>query len=212
MTLHPHLPDVDPSGPGSPRSRMEGPRPGPVLVVGLGNVLTGDDAVGPTVIRVLEAGYHFPPEVDLVDAGTPGMDLASLLADADAAIVVDSIVGDEDAGTVKLYDRDVLVSRPLQPRTNPHAPGLVETLLSLELQELGPRRVLLAGVVPERVEVGVGLSPALEAAVPRLISAVLDQLNVWGVAPAPRSSPAEPDLWWTRSPALAGTVTVTGPP
>ena len=148
-----------------------------------------------------------PHQVELVDAGTPGMDLASLLADVDAAIVVDSVMGDDPPGTVKLYDRESLVSRPLQPRTNPHAPGLPETLLSLELLDLGPARVLLVGVIPQQVEVGVGLSPALSAAVPALVAAVTAELEGMGLAPRRREDPGPADLWWMRSPALAGTVT-----
>jgi hydrogenase maturation protease len=183
-----------------------GGAPRRILVVGLGNVLTGDDAVGPTTIRILDAGFEAPAGVEWVDAGTPGMDLASLLAEADAAIVVDSIQSDEPPGTVQTYDRAALVSRPLQPRTHPHAPGLSETLLSLELQGLGPRTVLLVGVVPERVEVGVGLSSTLGRALPAVVRAVIRELTRLGSPPAARSVPQRPDLWWTRSPALAGTL------
>jgi len=178
--------------------------PGRVTVLGLGNVLTGDDAVGPTVIRTLAAGWDMPDGVELVDAGTPGMDLASLLADSAATIVVDSVLGDADAGTIRCYDRQMLVGRPLQPRTNPHAPGLAETLLSLELQGLGPSRVLLVGVIPDRVEIGVGLSPALELAVEELVEVVVEALGSLGRPPRRKSPAEEPDLWWMRSPALAG--------
>lgn len=191
-------------------SPSAGSPPARIIVLGLGNVLTGDDAVGPTVVRTLAAGWTVPGTVELVDAGTPGMDLASLLAEVDAAIVVDSVLGDAAPGTVRLYDRETLVGRPLQPRTSPHAPGLAETLLALEFQDLGPSRVLLVGVIPDRVEIGVGLSPAVEAAVPRLVQAVAEGLAGWGVDARPRPRPREPDLWWLRSPALSGTVSPSG--
>ena len=45
--------------------------PARVGVVGLGNVLMGDDAFGPYVIEVLEAGYALPPNVSAQDLGTP---------------------------------------------------------------------------------------------------------------------------------------------
>jgi hydrogenase maturation protease len=142
--------------------------------------------------------------VDVVDAGTPGMDLAGLIADADAVIVVDTVTGDEAVGTVKTYDRQRLLSRPLQPRTNPHAPGLSETLLSLDILGLGPRDVLLVGVVPGAVEVGHALSPELEAAIPVVLGIVTDELDRLGVPLTPREDPGPPDLWWKRSPALSG--------
>lgn len=187
----------DPHGPGGGAT----PR---VVVVGMGNVLTGDDALGPTVVRHLQAGFAPRAEVELVDAGTPGMDLAGLLADADAAIVVDTVLGDELPGTVKRWDREALLARALQPRTNPHAPGLHETLLSLELLGLGPGRVVLVGVVPRAVEVGHGLTPEVEAAVPAAVEAITQVLAGWGTPLTPLPDPPPPDLWWKRSPVLSG--------
>ena len=46
-----------------------------VRVLGLGNVLMGDDALGPWVVHHLVSTYDFPPEVAVVDVGTPGLDL-----------------------------------------------------------------------------------------------------------------------------------------
>jgi hydrogenase maturation protease len=175
-----------------------------MVVVGMGNVLTGDDALGPTVVRMLDALWTLPPYVETVDAGTPGMDLAGLLAEVDAAIVVDTVTGDEPPGTIKRYDREQLLSRPLQPRTNPHAPGLAETLFSLDLMEAGPGAVVLIGVIPKAVEVGTPLSCRVEAALPAAVAAVVRELASLGAPPSRRRPPVKPDLWWQRSPALSG--------
>lgn len=183
-------------------------RPSPngrTVVVGLGNVLTGDDALGPTAVALFQAAWHTHPDVEVVDAGTPGMDLAALLADAGAVVVVDTVQGADPPGTVKRYSRAALLGRPLQPRTNPHAPGLAETLLSLELLGLGPGPVTLIGVVPRAVEVGRGLSPQVERALPTVLEAVADELERLGHELHRRPEPLPPDLWWRRSPALAST-------
>jgi len=183
--------------------RPVAPGPSRIAVVGMGNVLTGDDALGPTVVRWLDALFEMPPGVEVVDAGTPGMDLAGLLADVDAAIVVDAFSSDREPGSLETFDRETLLSRPLQPRTNPHAPGLAETLLSLEFAGLGPGPVLLVGVVPRQVDVGEPLSAPVAAAIPRVLDTVCAALTRWGAPPAPRTHPSAPDLWWQRSPALA---------
>lgn len=52
-----------------------------VAVLGLGNVLMGDDGFGPTVIRELEAAWTPHPEVELLDLGTPGLDLLPFVSD-----------------------------------------------------------------------------------------------------------------------------------
>lgn len=180
-----------------------------VAVVGIGNVLTGDDALGPTVVRTLEAAWELPPGVEVLDAGTPGMDLVALVGDAADLIVVDTVLSDGGPGTLRLYDRQMLVGRPLTPRVNPHAPGLAETLLTLELSGGGPERVRLVGVVPGATEVGVGLSPAVAAAVPRAVRAVVDTLLEWGTSPTSRRVGVEPDLWW-RSAARGAFLTGSG--
>jgi hydrogenase maturation protease len=64
---------------------------GRIGVIGIGNVLMGDDAFGPHVIRVLQAGYAFAPGVDVQDMGTPGLDLTAYLAGLDALVLVDTV-------------------------------------------------------------------------------------------------------------------------
>ena len=173
--------------------------PRAVVVLGIGNVLTGDDALGPTVVKTLEARWDLPEGVEALDAGTPGMDLVALAAGARRVIVVDTVLSDGPPGTLKVYDRDRLLSKPLTPRVNPHAPGLLESLFTLDLAGDGPTDVVLIGVVPARTDVGVGMSAAVEAAVPEAVARVVDLLGSWGLAPEPRDAAPEPDLWWERA-------------
>ena len=62
-----------------------------VRVLGLGNVLMGDDALGPWVIHFLVETYAFPPEVEVVDVGTPGLDLVPYVAGPCGIILVDTV-------------------------------------------------------------------------------------------------------------------------
>jgi hydrogenase maturation protease len=168
-----------------------------VVVVGLGNVLTTDDAFGPTVIAHLEAAYESPPRVELVDGGTPGLDLAVLLEDTRGVILVDTVASAGEPGELRRYDKRILLGRELAPRTNPHAPGVHETLHLLELLGQAPDDVLLVGVVPGEVDIGVGLSTAVSAAVPAAVRAVVTELERLGIPPARRSPPRTPRMWWT---------------
>ena len=167
-------------------------------VVGLGNVLAGDDGLGPTVVRTFDALWEVPPGVALLDAGTPGMDLISHIRGAEALVVVDTVVASGAPGTLVLRRRDELLRAPLLPRVNPHAPGLRETLLTLDLLGDAPRDVLLVGVVPDRTDVGIGLSAPARRAVPEAVRTVARELTELGWPPARRPHPPEPDLWWER--------------
>jgi hydrogenase maturation protease len=170
-----------------------------VVVLGIGNVLMGDDAVGPHVVKVLEAGWEFPPEVQVVEAGTPGLDLTVFLHEVEAAVVVDAVHAQgARPGEIRRYGREVLLARSPVLALSPHEPGLREALLTMEFTGGGPREVRLLGVVPAGVETGTGLSEVVRATVPGLVEAVVAELTSLGAPPRRRERPSEPDLWWER--------------
>jgi hydrogenase maturation protease len=171
-----------------------------VTVFGLGNILMSDDGLGPYVIKVLEAGYEFPPDVEILDAGTPGLELSTILEDSGALIIVDTVRSDDAPGRVKTYRRDDILKHPPAQRITPHDPGLKETLLVLELQGETPPEVFVVGVVPQSVEYGIGLSDEVRAAVPAAVAAIVEELARLGQKTVPREPPAEPDIWWERQP------------
>ncbi|MDX1675950.1 MAG: hydrogenase maturation protease [Longimicrobiales bacterium] len=169
-----------------------------VAVVGLGNILVGDDAFGPYVVRQFDALYDTDEEVQVLDLGTPGLDLAPHLDGLDALVVVDTVRADGPPGTLRTYTKEELLARPTPSRTNPHQPGVKETLLMLDLEGEGPTEVLLVGVVPERVETGVGMTRALHEAVPATLARVAEELDRLGHPARRRAVPRDPDIWWER--------------
>jgi hydrogenase maturation protease len=175
-------------------------RPGGIAVIGLGNVLMGDDAVGPYVVACLEAHYDFPPGVELIDAGTPGHELAVHLEGRDAVIVVDAVGAPGEPGKVVLYEGDDVAGRPLPAVASSHEPGLRDALLSLDFSGRGPRQTLLVGVVPESVGLGTGLSRPVQRSVPEAERAVVRGLARFGAAATPKTQPASPSIWWETAP------------
>jgi hydrogenase maturation protease len=167
-----------------------------VRVLGLGNVLMGDDAAGPWVVEHLRAGWSFGPGVSVTDLGTPGLDLVPHLSGARVVVLVDTVKADAPPGTLRLYRRDEVLRHPPGPRTSPHDPAVKETLLYLELAGTGPEDLLLVGIVPGSVERGLGLTPAVAAAVPRAAAAVLEELRRLGATFAAREDAPPAAPWW----------------
>jgi len=94
------------------------------LIGGIGNVLLGDDGVGPFVVRILESMYTFEESVEIVDLGTPALDLTHQIVALRSLILVDSVASDDAAGMVALYTKeDILRDTPAQ-RLDPHSPAL----------------------------------------------------------------------------------------
>ncbi|MGV8074443.1 MAG: hydrogenase maturation protease [Syntrophobacteraceae bacterium] len=168
-------------------------------IIGLGNVLMSDDAFGPYVIQVLDAGYVFPGNVVLLDLGTPSLDLFGYLEDLDFAIIIDCVSSKGRTGELHLYDRKEILKNPIHQRTNPHEPGLKEALLLGDFYDRGPKRVLLVGVIPESTSTNVGLTAPVMEAVPQAVGAVLGELEKVGVEVQPRSVPVQPGIWWEQT-------------
>lgn len=87
-----------------------------VLVVGCGNLLRGDDGVGPVLVRHLwERGV--PEGARLVDGGTAGMDVAFQMRGAQRVVIIDACLTTGSTGA---------------------APGTVFRVPGAELEELPP--------------------------------------------------------------------------
>jgi hydrogenase maturation protease len=171
-----------------------------VAIIGIGNVLTGDDAIGPHVVRVVEARYALPDDVQVIDAGTPGYDLTAFMAGLDAVLLVDAVKAKGPAGELRVYDKAELVAKRPVLALSPHEPGVREAIMNADFMGVTPKVVRLVGVIPEATATGIGLSAAVRAAVPSAVARVAEELAALGVAVAERSPPREPDLWWERKP------------
>ena len=167
-----------------------------IAVFGIGNVLAHDDAVGPSVARILDAGYTFPDNVVVEDLGTPALELPTHLAGFDHVILIDAVAAAAEAGAIRLYRRDDILRNPPGLRISPHDPSLKETLYLLDLLGQAPDDILLVGVVAKEANMGIGMTPEVAAALPLAVSAVLAELETLGVPVAPRNDPRDADLWW----------------
>ncbi len=178
--------------------RSHGEAVAPIAVIGIGNVLLGDDGFGPTVLEILAAGWVLPDTVELIDAGTPGLDLAGLLCGREAVLFVDAVAAPEAPGTLLQYrDQQIAEALTLQVRVSPHDPALAEALAIARLVDGGPERVLLVGAVPQSVEVGLGLSEAVKAASAEAAAIVANALAGWGAAPHRRTDAVASSPWWS---------------
>ena len=162
---------------------------------GIGNVLMGDDAFGPTVITRIGALWELPENVVLADLGTPSLDLAGRMSDLDAVVIIDAVSASAPAGTLLRYSRAQLLEHPPGLRLSPHEPSLKETLLTLEFLGEGPQTVVLIGVVPERLD-GFGMSSTVDEIIPAAADRAIAELTALGVRVQLRSTPLDTTPWW----------------
>lgn len=163
----------------------------PLLVMGLGNVLLGDDGVGSAAVALLHDRYRLPAGVRVLDGGTLGLSLLPYLEDADALILVDAIRADGPPGTfVRLEGDDVPPA--VATRLSPHQIGVADMLDGARWLDRSPARVVLLGIVPESMELAIGLSPRVSMALPDLVARIADEAGALGQVFHPRGIDAAP--------------------
>jgi hydrogenase maturation protease len=170
-----------------------------VLIAGIGNVLLGDDGVGPYVLRSLEVSYSFDEGVVLEDLGTPALDFIDHIAGLDALIVIDSVDNGKTAGTITLYRNDDLKRNAPAVRMDTHSPAITESLLAAEVFfGVSPREILLVGVSAGSYDAGCTLTDAVQGAVPLARQAVLAELDRLGVSYRAKAQ-ADNSIWWSET-------------
>jgi len=162
---------------------------GRTVVIGLGNPLMGDDGLGLVALERLRAGYALPPEVELVDGGTWGMNLLPVIEDAARVLLIDAIDVAAAPGTPIRLERERL-PRYLATKISPHQVDLRDVLALAELRGTLPADTVAVGLQPARIELGNELSEVLRCRVDDLVLLVVQELADRGHVCPPASVPA----------------------
>ena len=150
-----------------------------LLVLGLGNVLCGDDGLGVVAVHRLLRRYRPPDRVSVLDGGTLGLSLLPYLEDAREVILVDAIRGDGPPGSlVRLEGEEVAPA--VAGRLSPHQVGVADLLDGARWRDRYPERLILLGLVPQTLLLGVGRTPPVEAALPLLVEEVVAEAGRLG--------------------------------
>jgi len=163
----------------------------PLLVLGLGNVLLEDDGAGAAAVARLVDDFEPPPGARVLDGGTLGLSLLPYLGEADTVLLVDAVHTDDAPGTLVRLEGDE-VPPAVATRLSPHQVGVADLLDGARLVGRYPRRVVLHGVVPASIELGVGLTPAVQAALPALVERVVEEARACGFVFARRDADETP--------------------
>ncbi|MGA8033598.1 MAG: HyaD/HybD family hydrogenase maturation endopeptidase [Casimicrobiaceae bacterium] len=152
----------------------------PALVMGIGNVLQGDDGVGVHAIRRLQGLLHDCDGLTLYDAGTLGTTLLIEIEQADRLIFIDAMRMGAPPGTVRCFagdDMDRWLRRVKAGSV--HEVGLSELLDLARLRERLPERRALVGIEPGYIGWGDALSEPVAAALDDVERTVIGLLREW---------------------------------
>jgi hydrogenase maturation protease len=143
------------------------------FVVGIGNALLRDEGIGCHVVHALE-GIPLP-DVEIVDGGTCP-DVMQLVENADKLVIVDAVRGGGTPGQIyRFHLRDIALEQ--KPFLSLHDIGLVDNLMLMKFWHNKIDKAVVIGVEPREVGWGLELSPELREKMPRIIDAILSELN-----------------------------------
>lgn len=153
-----------------------------ILVIGCGNLLRGDDAVGPTLIKLL-AENGVPNGVRLADAGIAGMDVAFEMAGVEEVIIVDACKSGVAPGEIIELDGDAISLESLSV-INTHEFRFQHAIAlgRLILKENYPSKVRIFLVEAEHSNPGDSMSPRVAESVARLCGELLELFRTRGLA------------------------------
>lgn len=150
-------------------------------IIGIGNLICGDEGFGVHTINYFEENYIFPENVLLKDAGTAGIYMSPFLEECDPVIVIDVVDIDAEPGSMHYYDVNDIKMGNIQTKMSPHQLGLLEILEICKLRDAAPENVEFYCVVPKDLDTSLELSDVVAPRVKEIAGMILKRLKDFGV-------------------------------
>ncbi len=148
-----------------------------VRVIGIGNPLASDDAIGLHVAREL-LKVKLPDNVEVIEAESTGPSVLESIAGADKVILVDAAVGGRGPGTIHKLSLDTVQPGRCNVRSL-HEINLVDLLRvgKLAQPETFPKEFVIIGIeVADTARCRQGLSDAVRNAIPKAVEIVWSEI------------------------------------
>lgn len=147
------------------------------LILGVGNYILSDDGLSVHVLERLQANNLIPDDIQMIDGGTCGLDLLQYLEGVSNLIIIDAIkTRNGTPGSIIRLDGDQIPAY-LSLKISPHDIGLPDLLATAKLRDLYPEKIVVFGIQPASLELGVELSPEVAAKVEDLIQLIQKEVT-----------------------------------
>lgn len=147
----------------------------PVLILGIGNYLMGDEGLGVHVAQELENELADHPDIEVIDGGTGGFHLMSWFEAFEKVILIDATLDEENPGVIRLIKPRF--SRDFPRAMSTHDIGLKDVIEGMQLLETMPSIYLFTVSIAKLQPMQVTLSPEIKNCIPRLKEQILNLAN-----------------------------------
>jgi hydrogenase maturation protease len=152
-----------------------------VTLIGLGNMLMRDEGVGIHAVHYIEKNFTIPPDLQVIDGGTSGLDLLPFIENRECVIFVDAVNFNREPGYIGVLTNEQIPAL-FGVKDSLHHMGLMDVLAAAQLLDRLPKEICLIGIQPESIETGLELSESITAKFPSFIPGIISQIRFRGVA------------------------------
>ena len=149
-----------------------------ITILGIGNTLYTDEGLGVHALYEMEKQFESDSLVQLIDGSTDGMALLGPVEDTDYLIIIDAINAGKAGGEIIVLQNDEIPAY-YGIKMSIRQLGFQGVLLAAKLRERFPKNIVMIGIQPTSLELGIGLSDKNAARVPELIEKVQQQVSAW---------------------------------
>jgi len=145
-------------------------------ILGVGNILEKDDGIAIFATAYLEKNYTFEPSIYIKNGGVDGINLLNFFTEHKNILILDAMELDDEAGAIYHIPSHELTGYGVNSG-GAHEIGVIECLDILELMGKELPNSSILGIVPQSVEIGIGLTQTLEEKFTSYIDTVLSILQ-----------------------------------
>lgn len=149
-----------------------------ITILGIGNTLFSDEGVGIHILPLLEEALVDVENLEIIEGLTDGMRLLGPIEDAENLIIIDAINAGKSGGTLIKLEGDEIPAY-FGVKMSIHQLGFQEVLCAAKMRERYPEQIIMFGMQPTSLELGVELTDTNRERLGSLVKLVIDQVKQW---------------------------------
>lgn len=149
-----------------------------ITILGIGNTLFSDEGVGIHLLPLLEEALKNYDNIEIIEGLTDGMKLLGPVEDAENLIIIDAINAGKEPGTIITLVGDEIPAY-FGIKMSIHQLGFQEVLLAAKLRERYPKQIVMFGMQPTSLQMGIVLTETNQNKLGELAETVINQVKRW---------------------------------
>lgn len=149
-----------------------------INIIGIGNTLYSDEGVGVHIIPYLNEALADYSNVEVIEGTTDGIKLLGPIEEADYLIIIDAVNAGKEGGSIITLLNDQIPAY-FGIKMSIHQIGLQEVINAARVREKLPAEMVLFGIQPYSLELGLELSDIVKGSIPKVEELVIKQVKLW---------------------------------